>query len=52
MGLGLENVRQRLAALDARRAHLDVFEEPERFRAVLTLPAVEGTRGTGGDHDG
>ena len=50
VGLGLENVRQRLAALDARRAHLDVFEEPERVRAVLSLPAVEGTRGTGGDH--
>lgn len=52
VGMGLENVRQRLAALDPRRAHLDVFEEPERFRAVLSLPAVERTRGTGGDHDG
>jgi len=50
-GLGLENVRQRLAALDPRQAHLDVFEEPECFRAVLCLPAMEGTPGTGGSHD-
>jgi two-component system, LytTR family, sensor histidine kinase AlgZ len=49
VGLGLDNVRQRLAALDPRRAHLDVFEEPERFRAVLSLPVVEGA--PGGDHD-
>jgi LytS/YehU family sensor histidine kinase len=52
VGMGLENVRQRLAALDPRRAHLDVSEESERFRAVLSLPAAEETHGTGGDHDG
>ncbi len=40
-GLGLENVRQRLSALDPRRAHLDVLEQPERYRVVLTLPAGE-----------
>ena len=40
-GVGLENVRQRLGALDPRRAHLDVLEQPERFRVVLTLPAIE-----------
>jgi two-component system sensor histidine kinase AlgZ len=51
VGMGLENVRQRLAALDPRRAHLDVFEESERFRAILNLPAVEGMRNLGGDHD-
>jgi len=39
-GLGLENVRRRLSALDPRRAHLDVLERPERFRVALTLPAV------------
>jgi len=41
VGLGLENVRQRLAALDPRRARLDVFEEPERFRVLVRLPALE-----------
>ena len=51
VGLGLENVRQRLAALDPRWAHLDVVEEPERFRARLSLPAVDGAHSTGGDHD-
>jgi LytS/YehU family sensor histidine kinase len=47
-GLGLQNVRQRLEALDPRRARVDVLREPERFRVVLTLPAVEtdGTPGT------
>ncbi len=37
-GLGLENVRRRLAALDPRLARLDVFPEPERFRVMLRLP--------------
>jgi two-component system sensor histidine kinase AlgZ len=41
-GLGLENVRQRLAALDPRGTRVDVFREPERFRVMLTLPAVVG----------
>jgi signal transduction histidine kinase len=45
VGLGLENVRQRLAALDPRRSGLDVLEEPERFRVLLRLPAVEAGDG-------
>ena len=40
-GHGLENVRRRLAALDPRATRVDVFREPECFRVVLTLPAVE-----------
>jgi LytS/YehU family sensor histidine kinase len=40
-GLGLKNVRERLLALDPRNARVDVFGEPERFRVLLTLPAVE-----------
>lgn len=51
VGLGLENVRQRLAALDPRRAGLDVFEQPERFRVVLRLPAVEDGADGGGRRD-
>ncbi|HEY2953670.1 MAG TPA: histidine kinase [Candidatus Eisenbacteria bacterium] len=47
-GLGLENVRQRLLALDPRNARVDVFPEPERFRVRLTLPAVEGGEPAGG----
>jgi signal transduction histidine kinase len=43
-GLGLDNVRQRLAALDPRRARLDVIEEPGRFRVTLNLPALDGAR--------
>jgi hypothetical protein len=43
-GLGLENVRQRLAALDPRRAGLDVSEEPAHFRVRLSLPALDGQR--------
>jgi two-component system sensor histidine kinase AlgZ len=42
-GLGLENVRQRLTALDPRRARLDVVEEPGRFRVTLNLPALDGS---------
>ena len=38
-GMGLENVRQRLAALDARQARLDVFSEAEAYRVRLRLPA-------------
>ncbi len=44
-GLGLENVRQRLAALDPRGTRVDVFRAAERFRVVLTLPVVEGGEG-------
>ena len=40
-GLGLQNVRDRLRALDPRHSRVDVFSEPERFRVLLTLPAVE-----------
>ncbi len=39
-GLGLENVRRRLNALDPRHAHVDVLERPESFRVALTLPAL------------
>jgi hypothetical protein len=39
-GLGLENVRSRLAALDPRSARLDVEAEPDRYRAILRFPAV------------
>jgi LytS/YehU family sensor histidine kinase len=38
-GLGVENTRQRLDALYAGRASLDISTEPQRgFRAVLRLP--------------
>jgi len=42
-GLGLDNVRQRLTALDPRRARLDVVEEPGRFRVTLNLPALDAS---------
>ena len=41
-GLGLENVRARLDALDQRRTRVDVDRSPDRFRVVLQLPANEG----------
>ena len=41
-GMGLENVRQRLTALDARQTRLDVFSEPEAYRVRLMLPATLG----------
>jgi two-component system sensor histidine kinase AlgZ len=47
-GLGLANVRQRLAALDPRRARLDVLEEPGRFRVALSLPALDDARQAAG----
>jgi LytS/YehU family sensor histidine kinase len=48
-GLGLENVKQRLGALDPRRTRVDVLAETERFRVRLTLPAiVNGEGGTVG----
>src|SRR5262245_53781552 len=40
-GMGLENVRRRLAARDPRTAGVDVTCEPERFRVVVRLPAEE-----------
>lgn len=40
-GLGLENVRQRLHALDSRAARLDVFSERDSYRVRLRLPATE-----------
>ncbi|MGH7741319.1 MAG: sensor histidine kinase [Candidatus Eiseniibacteriota bacterium] len=38
-GLGLDNVRQRLTALDSRHARLDVFSEAQAYRVRLCLPA-------------
>ena len=43
-GLGLENVRQRLRALDPDATRCDVLQEPERFRVALSLPALEENR--------
>jgi len=40
-GLGLENVRQRLGALDPNRTRVDVDNTPDRFRVTLTLPALD-----------
>ena len=51
-GLGLENVRARLDALDRRRTRVDVDRAPDRFRVTLTLPASEGDGGPGDAHDG
>ena len=39
--VGLENVKKRLAALDAQETSLDVQSHAGRFRVTLTLPAVE-----------
>jgi two-component system, LytTR family, sensor histidine kinase AlgZ len=41
-GLGLQNVRQRVQALDPQRARVEVSSGPEHFRVRVTLPAVEG----------
>lgn len=38
-GVGLENVRRRLAVFGAREAKLEAVREPGRFRVSLTLPA-------------
>ena len=43
-GLGLQNVRQRLEALDPVHARMDVHKEAESFRVHLSLPAVEAER--------
>lgn len=40
-GLGLENVRRRLAVLGSRDAHLEAVREPGRFRVELSLVARE-----------
>ncbi len=40
-GLGLENVRRRLAALDPRATRVDVVRDGQRFRVTLFLPAAE-----------
>ena len=47
-GLGLENVRARLDALDRRLTRVDVDRSPDRFRVTLTLPAREGEEGADG----
>jgi hypothetical protein len=36
----LENVRQRLAALDPKSTRCEVRQEAERFQVTLTLPAT------------
>jgi len=38
-GVGLENVRRRLAVFGAREARLEAVREPGRFRVTLRLPA-------------
>ena len=40
-GVGLENVRRRLAVFGAREAHLATNRKGDRFRVTLTLPALE-----------
>jgi two-component system, LytTR family, sensor histidine kinase AlgZ len=47
-GLGLENVRARLDALDRRLTRMDVERMPDRFRVVLTMPASDGEEGRDG----
>jgi hypothetical protein len=47
-GLGLDNVRARLDALDRKRTRVDVDKATDRFTVTLTLPASEGE----GGHDG
>jgi LytS/YehU family sensor histidine kinase len=37
-GIGLENVRQRLAARYGSAARMEVQTEPTRYRVILTLP--------------
>ena len=38
-GLGLDNVRRRLAAVYREEAHLDAIREADRFRVELSFPA-------------
>ena len=48
-GVGLENVRRRLAALGSRDARLTASRLGERFRVTLELPAgADGEGGAGG----
>ena len=47
-GVGLENVRRRLAATGAREARLEVVRAPGSFRVLLSLPAE--TANEGGPH--
>lgn len=44
-GLGLDNVRRRLTALDPRTTRLEVEPGPDRFRVRLTLPATPARGG-------
>ena len=46
-GMGLENVRQRLNALDPQFARLDVFSEPESYRVRVRLPVLRETEASG-----
>jgi signal transduction histidine kinase len=46
-GLGLDNVRQRLSALDARHTRLDVFSEAQSYRVQLCLPASQAPEEVG-----
>ncbi len=48
-GLGIANVRRRLATLYGKEARLEVHEESGTFLAVLVLPAVTGSASNGGD---
>ena len=50
-GLGLENVRRRLEALDPGSAGLQVSREDGRFKAMLYLPALEREDGENGRHE-
>jgi two-component system sensor histidine kinase AlgZ len=47
-GIGLENVRRRVAAAYGREGRLDVESAPERFRVTLDLPAQASTEGPPG----
>jgi len=47
-GVGLANVRARLAAVHGSRARLEVESEPERFRVTILLPATQGAAGDAG----
>ena len=44
-GVGLENVRRRLAACYGARAHMSVASEGDRFRVSLLLPCEDNVKG-------
>jgi len=44
-GVGLENVRRRLAACYGARAHMSVVSEGDRFRVSLLLPSEDNVKG-------